>query len=595
MCRVPIDLLDLFPNSKIYKSLKTSDEKDARLLASSLEFQTQKLFLQLRSGMLSPAIKKELVTRYLNDHLFFIENDVNGYVTPSPESGNKKIDALRQQADLRKSLLLNLYDKFRSGTGMGRYDLESAQNWTNFVEKELKEKRMMLVQRKTDSKMFWRIIERRINRFNYRTAHKKDRLILSDDEKQQLYVEFLKAEIQILEVKSAAAIGDLKPLNQLKESVTNDLDSISKGRVTLSKVINEYQSYYRNSKPNIKIGTMKDMVSECEVLLDIIGEINIVDVNTIKNVDKVKAILGKYPRNKKQIFGDTSIHNILKTKTEYVIISLKTANEPLKRLRDIIDFAIRSDYITSANKIGKKDLFKVDRKEKPRKSYDKQDIEKLVDALCTKDLWKYAPPQNDRFWVILIALFHGFRLGNIVNLTTKHIVQDEAGWPCFDLRMFAEEKLLKTKNASMLVPIHEGLLLIGFDLWLKIKKEGRLFSDTVPSFSKWYNRKDKSAPGFEPRYVTEDPDKCLYSARHYFSNDLQRADVDHKMIQEMMGHARAKGDVTSAHYLDRAETSQMKEALNKMKLVGIDLDRLEARANELFNLASFAEPTVRGR
>ena len=52
----------------------------------------------------------------------------------------------------------------------------------------------------------------------------------------------------------------------------------------------------------------------------------------------------------------------------------------------------------------------------------------------------------------------------------------------------------------------------------------------------------------------------------------------------MMGHARLKGDVTSANYLDRAETSMMKEALNKMQLVGIDLNRLEARAIELFRL-----------
>jgi len=590
MCRVPTDLLDLFPHSKIYKSLKTSDEKDARLLASSLEFQTQKLFLQLRSGMLSPAIKKELVTKYLSNYLSFIENDINGLVPPSPDTGNKKLDAHHQKVEQRKTFILSLVDKARSMTGMGREDLESAKRWASYIEKDLSDARMLLVLRNTDSEDFWKIVERRIDSFNLKTKKGKYKLSLSGDERKQLYIEFLKAEIQILEVRHAAALGDLKPLGQLKESVANDLASISNSRISLSRVIEEYRLYYRDTRSHVKIGTIKDMESECEMLLDIVGDINISDVNTVKTITNVISILGKYPRNKKQVFGDVSIHKILKTNKQYVVMSKKTANEPLKRFREIINFAIRSDYILSANKIGTKELFKVDKKEKPRKTYDKQDIERLVDALCTKDLWTFDPPKPDRFWVILIALFHGFRLANIVNLTTDHIIMDEDGWPCFDLRKFAQEGLLKTKNASMLVPIHEALLLIGFGSWLVTVKAGRLFSDTAPSFSKWYNRRDKGSPGFEPRHVTDDPDKCLYSARHYFSNELRKSSVEHKMIQEMMGHARPKGDVTSANYLDRAETSMMKEALNKMQLVGIDFDRLEARANELFGLSKTPAP-----
>ena len=591
MCRVPTDLLHLFPRSRIYKSLKTSDEKDAKLLASSLEYQTQQLFLQLRSGMLSPAIKKELVTKYLSNYLSFIENDTNGLVSPSPKSGIKSLDAYRGKVDQRKTFILGLVDKARSMTGMGREDLESAKRWANHLEKDLNDARMSLVLRKTDSEEFWKIVERRIDNFNNRIRKNKDKLSLTDEERRQLHIEFLKAEIQILEVQHAASLGDLNPLGQLKESVANDLASISNSRITLGRVIEEYRLYYRDTRSHVRIGTVKDMESECEMVLDIVGDINVTDVNTVKTITSVIHILSIYPRNKKQVFGDVSIHKILKTKREYVVMSKKTANEPLKRLRDIIDFAIRSDYVVSANKIGTKELFKIDKADKPRKTYDKQDIERLVDALCTKDLWTFNPPKNDRFWVILIALFHGFRLGNIVNLTTKHIKKDEEGWPCFDLRMFASENLLKTKNASMLVPIHEGLLLIGFELWLRTRETGRLFSDTVPSFSRWYNRRDEKAPGFEPRYVTDDPDKCLYSARHYFSNELRKSSVEHKMIQEMMGHARPKGDVTSANYLDRAETSMMKEALNKMQLVGIDFDRLEERANELFGLSEAPAPS----
>jgi hypothetical protein len=46
------------------------------------------------------------------------------------------------------------------------------------------------------------------------------------------------------------------------------------------------------------------------------------------------------------------------------------------------EFAIiRSDYVVSANEVGTKELFKVEKTEKPRKTHDKPDIERLVDAL----------------------------------------------------------------------------------------------------------------------------------------------------------------------------------------------------------------------
>jgi len=532
--------------------------------------------------MLTPAIQKELITKYLYQYLTHVENDVNGYVPQLPKSESRKINLFRKKVVDRKNFTLGLFDKLRSQMGMGRESEDSVQKWAAFLENKLKGTRMSLALRKTDSAVFWEIIERRISNYNSRIKKKKDKIDLIDEEKTQLYLEFLKAEIQILEVQHAAALGDVKPLRKLKESVDNDLNSISKNRITFSKVIDSYQDHYRESKTHVKIGTIKDMEVECEMLLDIIGDTNITDVNSMKTLTRVKSILGKYPRNKKQVFGNASIHDILKKHKDFVLISKKTANEPLKRLRDIIKFAIKADYISTENKVDGDEFFKIDTKGKPRKSYDTRDIERLVDALCTKPLWKSKPPRDERFWVILIALFHGFRLGNIVNLTKKHIHDDENGWPCFDLRMFKDEDLLKTKNAAILVPMHEGLLLIGFMEWVNKTKSNILFADTSSTFSKWYNRREERSLGFEARYVTDDPDKCLHSARHYFSNDLRKSGIEHKMIKELMGHARVKEDVTSSSYLDRSETYLMKQALDKMKLEGIDINRLEIRARELF-------------
>lgn len=435
--------------------------------------------------MLDPNAKKYLISQYLHDYLQFIERDMYGCVPPVQEPETSKDRVRLKKLVERKNFTLKLLDYARSKTNMGRDSTESVQNWADNIDTWLKDARESLALRKTDSVEFCKIIERRIAHFNSRVEKKKDKIVLSDDDKKILYMDFLRAEIQALEVYKAASVGELSSFNSLKESVSADLDQCAILGMTFSKVIKEYIEYYENAKHNVKVGTLKDMKVECEMLLDIIGDININKVNTMGTLTKLKQILLKYPRNKKQKYGDKPIHDILRTQTNYAIISNKTANEPLKRIVNIIDYAIKSDYVLSANKYNN-ELFDVDKTNKPRKSYDKNDIEKLVDAICTKPLWTKKPSKDDRFWVILIALLHGFRLGNIVNITKKHIIQDENGWHCFDLRLFQEEELLKTVNASMLVPIHGYLLLLGFMTWVESSKNVRLFNDTPKSFSAWY-------------------------------------------------------------------------------------------------------------
>ena len=55
-----------------------------------------------------------------------------------------------------------------------------------------------------------------------------------------------------------------------------------------------------------------------------------------------------------------------------------------------------------------------------RKSYDKDDMQRLVNALCSEELGGYSP-RPERFWIILIGIFTGFRLSNIVTLTKDQI------------------------------------------------------------------------------------------------------------------------------------------------------------------------------
>lgn len=314
-----------------------------------------------------------------------------------------------------------------------------------------------------------------------------------------------------------------------------------------------------------------------------VGKRSIADANEMDMVTEIKSILTKYPKSRLQRFGDKSLQTIFKTEWGYKTISLKTANQYLARMSAIIDFAIENRTISTANIwIGKR--FKVSTlPEEERLPYSKQDLERLVDALCTKPLWRYKPAKPERFWVILIALLQGVRLDNITGLQTTQIVTAD-GIPCFDLIAFGS-KGVKRAATAQLVPVHWGLIEIGFLKWVEKHKSGALFQDSAAQFSKWYNRKaaDGKGAGFESSYVTIDPLKCFHSTRHLFAGEVYDSTGDMKIVKDALGHASDKRNVTN-RYTGRAKIERIKAAMDVMPLEGIDVSRLKARAAELFEI-----------
>jgi len=77
--------------------------------------------------------------------------------------------------------------------GRGRENFESVQKWSNFIDNRLKDSKESLALRKTDSEEIWNIVERRITRYNKRVKKKKDKIVLSDDEKKTTLHGFFKS------------------------------------------------------------------------------------------------------------------------------------------------------------------------------------------------------------------------------------------------------------------------------------------------------------------------------------------------------------------------------------------------------------------
>ena len=551
VCRVPQDLKDRFPSPVIYRTLNTTDEKAARVLAASLEYDTQQLFMQLRSTMLSKDIEKRLIALYLQRGVDRLEEQATGQV-----SGKAKVFA---------DAVAGLGDK------CGFTPKESRERFATFnnlmsdtIKDMIADQETYLVDNHVDD------LAARLNKHN--------NIKLTAADKKALSIKFLNAGKQLYDAESAMLRGDWSAMEAIKTRAEKELSTPYCDFMT---VLEKYQADYIVAKPNVKPGTIEDMQVECRVLLEIIGNTSIEQVNTMTTVTKLKTVLRKYPKNRVQRFGDKSIHTILKNETGYEIINPKTANEYIKRFKSVLDFAGKHKWITSAN-VAVNELFQTDKaEEEQRLAYDADDITRLIDAMCTKPLWRYNPAKPERFWIILIALFHGLRLGNIVGLTKRDVCQTDKGTWVFALRKG------KSKATVRPVAICDSLQLLGFLDWVENLDRDRLFQDSADSFSKWYNRTDTrpdgtTYEGFEAAFITKDKKKCLYSLRHSFAGNVFDVTDDFKLTADMMGHST--GGKVTARYTKATKAETLKEVAEKMNIDGIDLDRLEIRAKELFGI-----------
>jgi integrase len=283
-----------------------------------------------------------------------------------------------------------------------------------------------------------------------------------------------------------------------------------------------------------------------------------------------------------------------KVKSNGDSISAKESSEYMKRLSAIVKFIIDEHDLDITNKIT--GTYKVAGPTKERDTYNHADMKNLEEALCTVNIiaGRWPKPRNDRFWIIAIAILHGFRLASIVNLHRRHIViDDDTLTLCFDLRVDAKLLRTKTEGMKILCPIHPSLIHVGFRKWLdsrELTQDDKLFEDTPESFGAWWNGLNGTS-GWNYDHVTTDSKKTFHSFRHYFRMTMDELGISEKVINEMMGHARdTSGGTGRKHYAERTMVRRMKEVqlqtIRSGRILNRDLDfqRLRDRAAVLFNL-----------
>ncbi len=277
-------------------------------------------------------------------------------------------------------------------------------------------------------------------------------------------------------------------------------------------------------------------------LIDIIGD-KTTDQLSYKVATAFKKDLMKLPANirKDPRYRDLPIKKIVKLKN-LKPMAVNTVNNNISHIIAFMNWAKRHGYISENYFEGLK-VPKGKKARDQRKAFTTRDLRKISHP---ENYLKATKKSNFRYWIPLMALFSGARLGELAQLHKSDVIKEQGIW-CFN---FTEEggteknpKKLKNDPSERKVPVHPLLIELGFIEFVqhakKDKKEVRLFSDLSFNSADYYSR--QIGRWFNQFYLRKtlgiiDPAKSFHSFRHTVADCLKQKGIAMGFVEELLGH-----------------------------------------------------------
>ncbi len=186
----------------------------------------------------------------------------------------------------------------------------------------------------------------------------------------------------------------------------------------------------------------------------------------------------------------------------------------------------------------------VESEERPK--YSTSDLEQLFSHELA--MTKTVNNRPARYWCPILSLFHGFRVGEVSQITVDSIRQEHGIW----FVAFTKEMRLKNKNAIRPVPLHQEVLKLQFLDFVKWRRKNiekskstdrRLFVDLKEdgarkggTISTWWNSRYASRFDLTPK-------SSFHSLRHSCATQLNASKSKGTHIRGITGHVRGKSQL----------------------------------------------------
>lgn len=307
----------------------------------------------------------------------------------------------------------------------------------------------------------------------------------------------------------------------------------------------------------------------CKVLMELKGgDFGIRELNP-DLIRKFNVILENLParRNSKKLLNK-KFSELVKSKD--VKISSKTYHYHINTTIEFLNWLESHDYIENTKL---KTILQSSKKTVPKKStnirdqLDESDLRKIFESdRYLKGDFKHASD----YWIPLIAIFTGARLGEICQLTVTDIISENKTY-CIDINEDGEGKSIKSKlGSARTIPIHKTLLKLNFIEYveeLKGRNQSKLFPYEKRNALNKFDSIQKRMKTFFTKVgivSTEKQTKTFHSFRHTVRTRFVDLNIDERTIDSIVGHSSNERSIGSKVYTHSNLMSQKIDAMKKL-------------------------------
>jgi integrase len=322
------------------------------------------------------------------------------------------------------------------------------------------------------------------------------------------------------------------------------------------ETIMELYDTFKKEKEAIAIADTWDQNRKiAQRFAEFIGETSHVSAITRKAIRDWKQALGKWPVKAADVkkFKNLSFCEIIEANkmVRKSTIAPANINKYLAAVGSFASWLLTNDYIE--NDVMKGMYLPRDKKAKPVLPYTEPQLEAIFKSPlfdeCAGDGLEHLEGdvaiRDWRYWVPLIALYSGARLGEIAQLSTIDVRQSHGVW-IFHIteegttEEGADQKSTKTGGSQRVVPVHSKLIERGFlKYWNEMRALGerRLFPQLKRDSRGFFGRASKFFNSyFKAIGVKVDKKLNFHSLRHSISDAFRRGGYVDEQFNVLLGH-----------------------------------------------------------
>ena len=320
------------------------------------------------------------------------------------------------------------------------------------------------------------------------------------------------------------------------------------------------------------------------LLVDVIGNIPS-DQLQPKHIVEYKRILLALPSNRtKGVYADKSVHELAAMDLpSSVMMAGSTLESYITRITAFLKWMKNNNHAVDGLSDSLQGIqldTKPDHEQRP--VFEDDELKRLFES---KQYTQTGHKQPSHYWVPLLALFTGARQGELCQLYKSDIQRDEeTGIWYLDINQNSEDKSLKKKHHSRLVPIHKKLKDMGFLDYVDSVKHERLFPDLPrkrdgygQKFSRWFcdTYLNDNNCGIRTKSDSSEESPVFHSFRHTVETQLDhKHNIAPHHIAHLVGQKPDGKSVTINRYIKPKQLRDNQKIINKLDYPCIDFGKI---------------------